>query len=177
MKNKRPYSTKTRLYGIWKNIRRRTRNDKVHGKGYFDRGIKLCQEWYDYTVFRAWALNNGYDDVLTLDRIDNDGNYCPENCRWTDQKTQCNNKRNNHFVTFKGKFQSNQSSTPFKSINLVFTFPELSLPAVNFHWYDMTPGGQTYYVTGTDAGAPELWNWITGNPGEIIGFNVRVISI
>lgn len=74
-------------------------------------------------------------------------------------------------------FQSNQSSTPFKSINLVFTFPELSLPAVNFHWYDMTPGGQTYYVTGTDAGAPELWNWITGNPGEIIGFNVKVISI
>lgn len=74
-------------------------------------------------------------------------------------------------------FQSNQSSTPFKSINLVFTFPELSLPAVNFHWYDMTPGGQTYYVTGTDAGAPELWNWITGNPGEIIGFNVKVVSI
>lgn len=74
-------------------------------------------------------------------------------------------------------FQSNQSSTPFKSINLVFTFPELSLPAVNFHWYDMTPGGQTYYVTGADSGAPELWNWITGNPGEIIGFNVKVISI
>lgn len=103
MKNKRPYSTKTRLYGIWKNIRRRTRNDNVHGKGYFDRGIRLCQEWHDYAVFREWALNNGYDDVLTLDRIDNDGNYCPENCRWTDQKTQCNNKRNNHFVTFKGK--------------------------------------------------------------------------
>jgi hypothetical protein len=41
----------------------------------------------------------------------------------------------------------------------------------------MTPGGQTYYVTGTDAGAPELWNWITGNPGEIIGFNVKVVSI
>lgn len=74
-------------------------------------------------------------------------------------------------------FTSMELGSPFKSINLVFTFPELSLPAVNFHWYDMTPGGQTYYVTGTDAGAPELWNWITGNPGEIIGFNVKVVSI
>ena len=51
------------------------------------------------------------------------------------------------------------------------------LPAVTFHWYDMSPWGQIYYVTGADAGAPELWNWITGNPGEITGFNVKVVSI
>lgn len=75
------------------------------------------------------------------------------------------------------EFISAAPSTAFKKRNLVFTFPELSLPAVTFHWYDMSPWGQIYYVTGADAGAPELWNWITGNPGEIIGFNVKVVSI
>lgn len=75
------------------------------------------------------------------------------------------------------EFMSAAPSTAFKKRNLVFTFPELSLPAVTFHWYDMSPWGQIYYVTGADAGAPELWNWITGNPGEIIGFNVKVVSI
>lgn len=75
------------------------------------------------------------------------------------------------------EFMSAAPSTAFKKRNLVFTFPELSLPAVTFHWYDMSPWGQIYYVTGADAGAPELWNWITGNPGEITGFNVKVVSI
>ncbi|WP_419079045.1 hypothetical protein [Phascolarctobacterium faecium] len=75
------------------------------------------------------------------------------------------------------EFMSAAPSTAFKKKNLVFTFPELSLPAVTFHWYDMSPWGQIYYVTGADSGAPELWNWITGNPGEIIGFNVKVVSI
>lgn len=65
------------------------------------------------------------------------------------------------------EFMSAAPSTAFKKRNLVFTF----------HWYDMSPWGQIYYVTGADAGAPELWNWITGNPGEITGFNVKVVSI
>lgn len=76
-----------------------------------------------------------------------------------------------------GGFYGYSDGTAFKKKNLVFTFPELSLPAVTFHWYDRSPRGQIYYVTGADAGAPELWNWITGNPGEIIGFNVKVVSI
>lgn len=75
------------------------------------------------------------------------------------------------------EFMSTAPSTAFKKRNLVFTFPELSLPAVTFHWYDMSPRGQIYYVTGADAGAPELWNWITGNPGEITRFNVKVVGI
>lgn len=62
--------------------------------------------------------------------------------------------------------------------------PDVTLSYVDFMepntitiWYDMSPWGQIYYVTGADAGAPELWNWITGNPGEIIGFNFKVVSI
>lgn len=65
---------------------------------YGGRGIKVCPEWDDYAEFRAWALANGYDPdapfgKCTLDRIDVDGDYCPENCRWVDMKTQARNKR------------------------------------------------------------------------------------
>lgn len=81
------------------------------------------------------------------------------------------------FQKIQFEFMSTAPSTAFKKKNLVFTFPELSLPAVTFHWYDTSPWGQIYYVTGDDAGALELWNWITRNPGEIIGFNVKVVSI
>lgn len=71
---------------------------------YGGRGIKICQEWLDdFMVFYNWAINNGYSDKLTLDRIDVNGNYCPENCRFTDMKTQQGNKRNNIYVDYKGE--------------------------------------------------------------------------
>lgn len=64
----------------------------------------MCDSWKDsYEAFREWALANGYAEDLTIDRIDNDGNYCPENCRWVDMKTQTNNTRRNHFVTAYGQ--------------------------------------------------------------------------
>ena len=60
---------------------------------YHGRGICVCDEWtHDYIAFRNWALNNGYSDNLTLDRIDNNGNYCPENCRWADCPTSLSNR-------------------------------------------------------------------------------------
>ena len=70
---------------------------------YGGRGITVCHEWNEYLTFRDWALTNGYTEELTIDRIDVDGNYCPENCRWVNAKTQANNVSRNHMIDIDGK--------------------------------------------------------------------------
>lgn len=100
--------TKERLYTIWTNMKARCYNKNHHRYNlYGARGIKICPEWKNsYNAFREWSINNGYQDNLTIDRINNDGNYEPSNCRWTTQKEQCNNQRKNHYLTYNGKTQS-----------------------------------------------------------------------
>ena len=94
----------TRLYRIWIKMRDRCDNPKhVHYSNYGGRGIKICEKWYNFSVFQDWAKANGYADNLTLDRIDNDKGYSPDNCRWTDRVTQQNNTRNNRLLTYKGE--------------------------------------------------------------------------
>ena len=85
----------TRLYGIWKNIKSRTLNlNYKRFEDYGGRGITICDEWRnDFMSFYGWAMSNGYSDELSIDRIDNDGNYCPENCRWATPIIQCRNQR------------------------------------------------------------------------------------
>lgn len=94
----------TRLYGIWSRMKRRCLNPKDdHYRNYGARGIGICIEWLAFEPFKDWALSNGYEENLTIDRIDVNGNYCPENCRWVDIKTQENNKRNNHLIEYDGQ--------------------------------------------------------------------------
>ncbi len=97
--------TKSRLYGIWLAMKRRCDTDTLPCyKDYGGRGIQVCDEWVsDYTSFRNWAIQNGYNDGLSIDRIDNDGNYTPDNCRWVDSVAQANNRRSNHLLTLNGE--------------------------------------------------------------------------
>lgn len=100
----------TRLYAVWIKIKDRCLNPRC--KRYSDyggRGITICEEWKNsYESFENWALSNGYDvnaprGKCTVDRIDNDGDYCPENCRIVDFSVQANNSRNCNYITYNGE--------------------------------------------------------------------------
>ena len=96
--------TRSKLYNTWRAMKDRCLNPKATNfPNYGGRGITVCDEWLDSEKFINWALRNGYEDGLTLDRIDNNGPYCPENCRWVSRLTQSNNKRNNRLLEFNRK--------------------------------------------------------------------------
>jgi len=73
---------------------------------YGGKGVSVCNEWEDFESFFKWAMESGYKEGLTIDRINSDGNYEPSNCRWATQKEQQNNKSNNHVITYNGKTQT-----------------------------------------------------------------------
>lgn len=98
----------TRLYSIWCGMKNRCYNkNDSHYPRWGGRGIQMCSEWLlDFSNFQAWALHNGYTEELTIDRIDNNGNYCPDNCRWVTISEQNNNQRTNRLITYNGKTQN-----------------------------------------------------------------------
>lgn len=96
--------TKSRLYYEWSNMKARCYNTKgIMYHRYGARGIRVCDEWLKFDNFMEWALSTGYTDELTIERIDIDENYCPENCKWIPRAAQAWNKCNSHFLTAFGE--------------------------------------------------------------------------
>ena len=95
---------KLKLKKVWRGMKERCeRPNHSSYKNYGARGISVCDSWKDdFDCFYQWAIANGYSNGLSLDRIDNDGNYCPENCRWATCKQQGNNTRSCRFITYNG---------------------------------------------------------------------------
>lgn len=99
--------SKTRLFHIWSSMRNRCENPSHKDYGYYGgRGITVCDEWNEYEAFSKWAYENGYADNLSIDRIDVNKGYSPDNCRWADAITQANNTRRNRMITYNGETKS-----------------------------------------------------------------------
>lgn len=100
-------ASNTRLYKIWIGMLRRCNNP--NDDSYFrygGRGITVCSEWSDFMTFKKWAMSNGYSDTLTIERINNNGNYEPTNCKWASMLVQSNNTRRNVYLDHDGKHLS-----------------------------------------------------------------------
>lgn len=100
----------TRLYIIWQRMNGRcdlNRANKIaYARRYSLRGIRVCDEWKNYEAFATWARANGYNDNLSIERIDNDGNYCPENCTWIERGKQARNRGTTFHVIYNGRDMS-----------------------------------------------------------------------
>lgn len=102
------FAMNKKLYWVYYSMLARCYNAKSpRYKDYGARGITVCEEWRkDNKTFFAWAIANGYKEGLTLDRLDNNKEYSPDNCAWVSNKDNCNHNRKTHFLTYKGKTQS-----------------------------------------------------------------------
>lgn len=96
--------TDKHIYKLWYDMKRRCEDPRRDDyERYGGRGIRVCEEWQSFQNFLDWSRSSGYSPGLTIDRIDNSGNYSSENCRWATYTEQANNKRGNHLITFNGK--------------------------------------------------------------------------
>ena len=126
--------SRERLYNTWQHIISRCcyKQNKQYND-YGGRGITVCAEWIGergLENFINWAMQNGYAENLTIDRIDNNKGYSPDNCRWADKKTQNNNKRSNHLITYNGETHTMAEWAVIKNIN----YNTLKHRINTYHW-------------------------------------------
>lgn len=97
-----------RIYDIWRAMKQRCYYKKnVCYKDYGGRGITVCEEWlHNFQAFYDWAMANGYEENLTIDRKDVNGNYEPSNCRWATNAEQATNKRNSRYIKYRGELKT-----------------------------------------------------------------------
>lgn len=118
----------TRLFWVWHGMMERCSNKKsLSYKHYGGKGIQVCDEWKDSTAFIKWALENGYKDNLTIDRIDSNKNYEPDNCRWVGWKVQANNTSRNHYLTIKGETKTLAQWSEFYGVPYKYVHKRVSL--------------------------------------------------
>ena len=134
----------SRIYNIWNGILSRTKyKSKKDKKRYWGRGISICKEWENFENFYKWAIKNGYNENLTIDRIDNNGNYCHENCRWVTRKEQANNKSSNIIINFNNKTMTKTEWAKYLNISI----QALSKRLIKWNLEDaLTKIGRTDYL-------------------------------
>lgn len=121
-----------RIYRIWKNMKTRCSCKSVTEYSHYGgKGITVCEEWKNsFEAFYNWSIANGYAENLSIDRIDNEKAYSPDNCRWADIATQANNKSNNRLITYKGKTQTLAQWSKELNIN----YAKLQARINKYHW-------------------------------------------
>lgn len=112
-------NSKTKLYHVWSSMKARCKNqNNKEWHRYGGRGISVCEEWRNgYEPFQNWALSHGYKEGLTLDRIDNDKGYSPDNCRWITLSEQQNNTSRNRFIEYNGEVKTASQIAKENNVN------------------------------------------------------------
>ena len=135
----------TRLYSIWNGMRKRCTNPNCPSfHMYGGRGITICPEWDTFPPFRDWALAHGYTADLSIDRINNNGNYSPENCRWATRVQQNRNQRSNRAVIRSdGRIFATMAeaaeATNLRRLQLIYTAIWAGHRAGGYHWDYLSP--------------------------------------
>ena len=109
---------KSKLYITWCAMYDRiTNKNRIDSKWYSDKNLEFFEDWKDYKIFKEWAINNGYEEGLSIDRIDNGIGYIPSNCHWIELKDQNKNKTNNRLITLNGETKILEDWCKFYNLN------------------------------------------------------------
>ena len=141
------YNIKPRTFIIWNGMKARCLNTKsISYKNYGGRGITICKEWMSFENFHNWAMQNGYSDDLQIDRIDNNGNYEPSNCRWVTREENSQNCSYNHFIEIMGIRKTVSEWLRLLEIPRSTAYKHLKISDEAFVSYAISKKGQVFFI-------------------------------